>query len=255
LVDVHVHLLPGIDDGAGDMEAAVALAAAAAADGVETIAATPHLRQDHPRVLPGELAARGRDVQAALDAAGVAVEVVAGAEVDLYRGTAASDEELRLASYAQRGTDLLVETPYGELPPNFEDLLFALTARGYRLLLAHPERSRAFQRDPRRLGSIAERGTLLQVTAASLAGPRTSAARRLALALVAEGVAHVIASDEHGAGVRARLSEGVAAAAHVAPARAAWMSREAPAAVLAGEPLPAPPADRRRRRRFRRRIG
>jgi protein-tyrosine phosphatase len=255
VVDVHAHLLPGIDDGPRDMDAAVALAAEAAVDGVTTIAATPHLRPDHPRVRPSELAERVSSVRRALDQAGVFVDVVAGAEVDLYHATAAGDDELRLASYGQRGTDLLVETPYGELAPGFEDLLFALTARGYRLLLAHPERSPSFQRDPRRLAAIARRGTLLQITAASVAAPRASSARRLALALVTEGVAHVIASDQHGAGIRTTLSTGVAAAARVAPARAAWMSHTAPAAILAGEPLPPPPPDHRRRRFARRRLG
>jgi protein-tyrosine phosphatase len=246
VIDLHSHLLPGIDDGARDMEDAVRLAADAAAAGVTAMAATPHLRPDFPGVRPAELAERAAAVRAALAAAGVALEVVAGAEVDLYAGLAAGDRELELASYGQRGGDLLVETPYGHLPPDFEDLLFRLRARGYRVLLAHPERNPDFQRDPRRLAALAHDGTLLQVTADSLAagGRRT---RRTALALVAEGVAHVIASDAHGGVPRAALRDGVAAAARVAPLRAEWMATDAPAAVLAGEPLPAPPSERPRR--------
>ena len=94
-------------------------------------------------------------------------------------------------------------------------------------------------------------GTLLQVTAASLAkGRRRSPTRRLALALVADGVAHVIASDDHGGGWRAGLREGVEAAARIAPERARWMAADAPAAILAGEPLPSPPQAGRRRLRL-----
>jgi protein-tyrosine phosphatase len=232
------------------MAAAVRLAGAAAASGVTTMAATPHLRPDFARVRPHELADRVAALRTALAEAGVELDVVAGAEVDLYRGLAADDDELRLASYGQRGTDLLVETPYGALAPDFEDQLFRLAARGYRLLLAHPERSRDFQRKPRRLGALAEGGTLLQVTADTLCGPR-SPARRLALALVAEGVAHVIASDAHGSVRRAGLRDGVAAAERVAGSRATWMATAAPAAILAGEPLPSAPPAARRRRRFR----
>lgn len=238
MIDLHAHLLPGIDDGPADLEASVRLAEAAAASGVTVMAATPHLRPDHPRVRPAELASRVEELRAALT--GVPLEIVAGAEVDLYRGLSASDEELRLASYGQRGTDLLVETPYGPLPPEFDDLLFRLRARGYRLLLAHPERSRDFQRAPKRLATLAREGTLLQITADSLlAGGRTG---RFARSLVAEGVAHVIASDAHGSVRRAGLADGVAATARAAPRRAQWMVTDAPAAILAGQPLPPAPA-------------
>jgi protein-tyrosine phosphatase len=248
VIDLHTHVLPGVDDGAPDVEAARALAADAAAGGVAVMAATPHLRSDHPRVVASELAGRVAALRAALS--GVPIELVVGAEVDLERALIADGDELRLASYGQRGTDLLVETPYGGLPPSFEDLLFRIAARGYRILLAHPERNRDFQREPRRLAALAERGTLVQVTAASLAeGRRRSATRRFAHALVQEGVAHVIASDDHGGGWRATLAAGVSAAARTAPARAQWMVTDAPAAILAGAPLPPPPAQRARRRR------
>jgi protein-tyrosine phosphatase len=252
VIDLHSHVLPGVDDGAPDVEAAVALATAAAAAGVTVLAATPHLRADHPRVVASELAGR---MQALRDALGqVPIELVGGAEVDIAHALEADADELRLASYGQRGADVLVETPYGVLPPSFEDLLFRIEAHGYRVLLAHPERNRDFQRRPRRLAELVRRGTLVQVTAASLAeGRRGSSTRRFAHALVAEGVAHVIASDDHGGGWRASLAEGVAAAASTAPERARWMVTEAPAAILAGEPLPSAPADRRggllRRRR------
>ena len=128
-------------------------------------------------------------------------------------------------SLGQRGTDLLVETPYGELSLQFEDLLFKLRARGYRVLLAHPERSRTFQHDHRRLATLVDGGTLLQVTALSLANTdRRSRSRRLALDLVRHGLAHVIASDAHGALLpRAGLRAGLEAAERVAPpARAGW---------------------------------
>ena len=154
-------------------------------------------------------------------------------------------------SLGQRGTDLLVETPYGELSLQFEDLLFKLRARGYRVLLAHPERSRTFQHDHRRLATLVEGGTLLQVTALSLANSdRRSRSRRLALDLVRHGLAHVIASDAHGALLpRAGLRAGLEAAERVAPARARWMLTDAPAAILAGDPLPPPPPEKQGVRR------
>jgi protein-tyrosine phosphatase len=254
VIDLHCHLLPGIDDGPRDMDEAVALATETVRDGVRVLAATPHARDDHPGVHVDELAGRCQQVAMALPA-DVELEIVPGAELDLYWAQRASDEELRMASYGGRGTDLLIETPYGELPLNFEDLLFALTVRGFRLLLAHPERCPAFQADRGRLRRLVERGVLLQVTAPGLMAPRRSPQGRLARWLVQEGVAHVIASDAHAVtSIRPpALAAAVARAAALDPVRARWMVEEAPAAILAGEPLPeAPPRPAARLLRRRR---
>lgn len=250
LVDLHAHVLPGIDDGAADMDGAVALASAAAAAGVTTMAATPHIRADHPAVRTEELASRTSTLQDRLRADGIPLRVVPAGEVDVFWAAEAEPDQLRLVSYGQRGTDMLVETPYGKLPPVFDTLLFRLAAQGYRLLLSHPERSPTFQSEPERLAAIVERGTLLQVTASALAGTnRRSRTERLARDLVRDGIAHVIASDAHGANIaRASLRDGVEAAARFAPLRAEWMATDAPAAILAGDPLPPPPTDATRRR-------
>jgi protein-tyrosine phosphatase len=246
LIDLHAHLLPGIDDGPGDAEGALAMAAEAAASGVGVLAATPHLRHDFPAVRPEELASRVSALRAQLGAAGVALELVSGGEVDVAWAQHASDETLRAVSYGARGTDLLVETPYGELPPAFEELLFRIRVRGFRVLLAHPERNPTFQRDPARLARLVDDGTLVQVTAASLVSGRGSRTGAFGRSLVRDGLAHVIASDSHGGGGRASLAAAVAA---MGEGRARWMATEAPAAILAGEPLPLPPAAARARRR------
>jgi protein-tyrosine phosphatase len=254
LIDLHSHLLPGIDDGPPDLERSVELARAAAEQGTRVLAATPHLRGDFPDVYPDELASRCDEVRAAIRAAGVELEVVQGGEAGLTWALHAPEEDVRAGSYGARGTDLLVETPYGSLADNFEQLLLSLADRGYRLLLAHPENNPTFQRTPERLRGLVERGVLLQVTARSLIRPdRRRGPRPLAEWLVGEGLAHVLASDAH-SGRQLRppaLAVGVDAAARlVGEARARWMVDEAPAAVLAGEPLPEPPPAEARRRRF-----
>lgn len=250
VIDLHSHVLAGIDDGPEDYEGSLALVRAAAADGTHTLAATPHLRHDFPTVQLREIASRCVSLNHRLPA-DLQVTVVPGGEVDLIWAQEASVEELRLASYWQRGSDLLVETPYGPLATGFEELLFRISLQGFRILLAHPERNPTFQGDPPRLAALVDRGVLVQVTASSLASTdRQSRSRRLALLLIEEAIAHVIASDAHSAGsMRAPLSAGVAAAARRSPARAEWMVRDAPAAILAGEPLPAPPQERSTPRR------
>lgn len=252
MIDLHVHVLPGIDDGARDEAAAIELVAEAVAAGVTTIAATPHLRADHPNVRPFELAERTARLQSALDNAGVPVDLVSGGEVDVRWAQQAGEDELKAVSYGGQGRDILVEVPYGELMPQFEDYVFRPRAMGYRVLLAHPERNPTFQRDTDRLHALVEQGCLVQVTASALASrSRGSRSRKLAIQLVREGVAHVIASDTHSRrGGRASLADAVEALRKEAPRRARWMVTEAPAAILAGAPLPPAPAERPRRANF-----
>ena len=243
MLDLHSHILPGIDDGARDLGEARSLAERAEADGVRTIAATPHLRSDHPRVDPEAIARRVADLQGHLFDDGIGVELVSGAEVDAMWAYRASDRELRLASYGGRGTDLLLETPYGFLPPVFEELVAGLRERGLRILLAHPERSPTFQGDTERLAALVRSGVLLQVSADSLAdAPRRAPARRLATRLVRERQAHVLATDSHGPGMgrNPSLSAAVAIAERLAPGWGRWMAEEAPAAILAGADLERP---------------
>jgi protein-tyrosine phosphatase len=246
VIDLHAHVLAGIDDGPAEIEESVALARAAQLDGVRTLALTPHLRDNYPAVVPEELAGRREELARRVAEESVELELVTGGEVDIAWGQRADADALRLVSYGQAGTDLLVETPYGGLPFHFEEMLWKLRAQGFRVLLAHPERNATLQGDPARLRRLVDQGVLVQVTAAALAGPRGSRSRRFAAAAVSEGMAHVIASDAHGAAAaRAGMSEGVAAAAAIDPARAEWMVTDAPAAILAGAALP-PLPDRAR---------
>ena len=253
MIDLHSHLLPGIDDGAPDLERAVELASAAAEQGTRVLAATPHLRADFPDVHPDELESRCDEVRAAVSEAGVELEVVQGGEAGVMWAVNADDDELRAGSYGGRGKDLLVETPYGPLNDTFEQLLFTLPTRGYRLLLAHPENNPTFQRSPERLHELVERGVLLQVTARSLIrSDRRRGPRPLAEALVRDGYAHVLASDAH-SGRQLRppaLAAGAAAAKElVGEERARWLVEDVPAAILAGKPLPEQPAATGERRK------
>ena len=246
MIDLHFHILPGIDDGPRDLAGALELARAAQEAGIQIVAATPHLREDHPAVRPAELADRCAELAGAITAAGIALEVVAGGELDVLWVQTASPEEIRLASYAQRGTDVLLETPYGPLGPAFEAAIERLWSLDYRVTLAHPERNRTLQQAPERLVALVEQGLLVQVTAGSLASTRRgSRSRHLGELLVHRGLAHVVASDAHSARTfrPPDLAAGVAAIAAIDPARARWMAVDAPLAILAGAPLGSPAPD------------
>jgi protein-tyrosine phosphatase len=250
VIDLHTHVLPALDDGPSTLAGSVAVAEVAAHAGTRTLVATPHLRADHPAVRPAELAGRASELTEHLRGRGLPVDVVPGAEVDLDAAAALGDAELRLATLAGNGSDLLVETPYGPLPDDFEARVLELAGRGFRITLAHPERNPTVQAHPELVGRLVERGVLVQLTARSLTG-RGGAARTL----LERGWAHVLASDAHALDVRppdlgARLRQAVDAFPHAAD-ELEWMVTDAPRAILDGRPLGERPARRPRRRWLR----
>lgn len=255
-VDLHNHVLHGIDDGPATIEDSLAMGIMAARDGTRVLAATPHVREDYPGVEPAELAGRVAALDEQLSERGVDIRIVSGGEVALVDALERPEAELRAVTLGANGRDLLVETPHHGLSPSFEDLLAGVSARGFRVVLAHPEISRELQRDPERLGRIADAGVLVQVTASALGAPR-SRAGRLAWRAIGEGWVHVLASDAHSPSWRPpTLAVALDAARAVHPEAAAtleWMVTEAPRAILAGEPLPPrPPLELKRRSRWRR---
>jgi protein-tyrosine phosphatase len=255
-VDIHAHVLPGIDDGPPDLEGALEMLRAAADSGTATIASTPHLRTDYPKVHIDELADRCQALREEIAREKIDISLVSGAEVSLVWALEASEDDLKLATFNQQGTDLLVETPSLNVA-GLDRLLYELRIKGFRITLAHPERNPEFQRDPSRLEDLSRQGVLLQPTAEALIRKgRRSPTTRLAQHLCAEGLVHAIGSDGHrAASWRAVTTIGAAVdavEAFVGPERAHWMTHTAPTAILDGEELPEPPGiiDRRRRRRL-----
>jgi protein-tyrosine phosphatase len=246
MVDLHFHLLPGLDDGPGDSVASVALADEAARLGVTTVVATPHLRPDYPAVRVEELGERTAAIAEIVRGHGIPLEVLPGAELSWHAIPGLDDEALRCATLAGNGSDLLLETPWEPFGTEFERAVGALLARGFRVTLAHPERSLTMQRNPPALERLLDMGVLVQITASSLLGSRRSPARRFALLALEHGWAHVLASDAHAVAWRPPdLAEGVAAARRAFPERGRefeWMASDAPRAITRGQPLPPRPA-------------
>lgn len=243
LVNIHAHLLPGIDDGPVDLSDSVRMAQAAVRSDIGTIAVTPHLRSDFPEVHVEELAGRCQSLREELAWAEVPLNIVPAAEVSLLWALEADEEALRLATYGQRGTDVLIETPHDVT--GLERLIGSVAARGLRVTLGHPERSYALQRTPSRIAALREQGVLIQVNADALLARRGSAPRNLVEQLCRGGLVDVIASDGHRAASRRPvtvLPAAVQAAGRlVGEARGRWMASEAPSAIIEGSQLPPPP--------------
>lgn len=217
---------------------------AAVAGGVEEIVATPHVSGRYPND-PFTFGQRVAEVQAALDAAGIALRVHAGAEVSHAMFHDLSDDALRACSLGGGGW-LLFEPPLSGPAPFIDRMVADLQARGFRILLAHPERIAAFQRDIELVKRLVDRGCLCSVTAGSLAGHFGGSVRRFTGELFERGLVHNLASDAHDAERRTPALRSTLDPAIDSIPRLyrwiEWLTVEAPAAILAGQtPLGGPP--------------
>lgn len=239
MIDLHCHVLPGIDDGPETIEGSLAIARAAAAAGIDTLVATPHVAaryaNDAETIAPlvAELAERlARDE--------IPVRILPGAEIAITHIPEIDPAQLSRLGLGG-GSWLLVEPPFSPVAPGLEAMLLDLLRRGHRLVLAHPERCAALQRDHGVLRSLAEAGVLMSITAGSLAGRFGGEVRRQALAMAHEGLIHNVTSDAHDDVRRAPgLAEEIEAAG--LGALTEWLTMLVPQAVLSDQPIPpAPP--------------
>lgn len=244
MIDLHTHILPGIDDGPPTLPEALALARATVRAGVSTVVATPHVSPRYPND-PTTMRRALRALRSALAAEGIALTVHPGAELDLERAVSLSDAELlrlRLGS----GPYLLLESPLSPLSGDPEPLVRSIQDRGHQILLAHPERSPVFQRDPGQLERLIAHGALTSVTAGAVGGRFGEPARGLAVHLLEEGLAHDLASDmhdDHGRppGIVEALGDGLTGVFGL-EASLDWLTLEVPQAILEGGSLPHGPA-------------
>jgi tyrosine-protein phosphatase YwqE len=199
VIDLHSHMLPGIDDGARDLDEALAMARAYVADGVRSVVATPHI---YPGVFdnqPAQIEQACQRLQLALADHGIPLELQWAAEVR------ASGELLDMLAQGQLcflGHDgpwrhLLLELPDGQIPLGTDRLIDLLAAHHVRPVIAHPERNKAVMADPRKLAPLVARGCLLQVTAGSLLGEFGSKAEATSVDLLDLGWVSAVASDAH----------------------------------------------------------
>jgi protein-tyrosine phosphatase len=252
MVDIHTHVLPGIDDGPGSLEDAAEMVLMAARDGTDTIVATPH-RFDSVHPMPG--VAELRESLARLQAAvGETVRLVLGSEVRFTHQIVEHICVTREAPTINGGSYALVEMPPFDLPAGCEGPIYELSSAGIRVVIAHPERNRAVQERPDRFYNFMELGIYGQVDSASLLGRFGKASEATARVLLECNMAHAIASDGHSPRRRKPvMSAAVEVASNLIGGEAARALVDAnPRAMVEDRPLPhtpesVPPSSRRRR--------
>jgi protein-tyrosine phosphatase len=207
MIDLHCHLLPGIDDGAKHLEMSLMMARMASSDGISTIACTPH-------ILPGVYHNTGPAIRAAvaqlresISEADIPVTLVTGADVHVVPDLGVQLREGKALTLNDTRYFLL-EPPHHLLPPRLEDLIFGLQTVGYVPILTHPERLSWIEDHYDLIQRFAYNSVLMQITAGSLMGQFGRRPRYWAERMLDEGLCHLLATDAHNIDRRVpRMSE------------------------------------------------
>lgn len=215
MIDLHSHLLPGIDDGAPDLATALELAKIAVSDGITHMVCTPHIHPGRYDNTIETIQQALAELQQGLIEHQIDLVISAAAEVrfGMELMVAVRQNSIPFLGEWQGQPVLLLEFPHGEIPFGAEHLTAWLLQQGIKPLIAHPERNKGLLRAPNKITPFLEQGCLLQVTAGAVAGRFGKPAQRLAHALLVEGAVTILASDAHNIEYRPPiLSEGKAAA-------------------------------------------
>lgn len=235
-VDIHCHLVPGIDDGAKSYDDSLQMARLAVAEGIGTIIATPHQLGAFGENRGALIRARVTELQQRLDDEDIPLRVLPGADVRIEVDLVKKIRDGDVLTLADRGKHVLLELPH-ELYFPLEPVLDQLAKAGLVGILSHPERNQGLLQQWRLTANLVNHGCLMQVTSGSLVGSFGPRSQEMAEWMVAEGLVHFLATDAHGPKSRRPLIRRAYehAATLAGPDLANQMTRDNPAAVACGK--------------------
>lgn len=233
MIDIHCHIIPGVDDGPKDMDMSIAMARQAVSDGITTIAATSHIPDD--RLSPEMIKKHIRIINERFSEEEIPLSVVTGGELPFYLPVSV------MSGYTINGNGyVLLEFPHSHLPHTAQDTILEIIDNGMKVIVAHPERNPTVIRNPGIIIDIVKNtGAGLQITAGSLTGIFGSGPKSCAVRLLKKKVVTVIASDAHSSGTRRPvLSEGLRVASKFTGEKAAEkMVVDNPRSIIFGQPV------------------
>jgi protein-tyrosine phosphatase len=248
MIDLHCHILPGVDDGAKSMEESLSMARKALEDGIHTIVATPHTLNGIYINPVNEVTSRVANLQECLSKNHIKLQLYAGADVYMCPHMLERIESGDAGTIDNAGKYILLEFPSQIVPPGAKDEIFSLKLNGITPIITHPERNPAIQQDIDILYELVRMGSLSQVTAMSITGEFGGMVMQCAERLLTRRLVHVIATDAHSSDTRPPvLSQAVERAAEIIGSyeEAERMVTHVPGIILSGdmpeipEPIPA----------------
>jgi protein-tyrosine phosphatase len=243
LIDLHSHILPGLDDGASTWEDSLEMARLAVEDGIRTMVASPHLyksrKADRGKInLKAEVLAKINEFKEKLLAEGIDLEILPGCDFPLsYESLQLLDDD-QVLTINDGNRYLLLEFPDASLPPASEDICFRLQSKGITPIITHPERHFIFHEMPRKLQRLLDLGCLAQVTASSLTGGFGRSVARVAREMMRQGYFKILATDAHDTRKRPPLLRQALekASSIVGQEQALAMVTSIPEKIIRGEP-------------------
>ncbi|WP_053218186.1 tyrosine-protein phosphatase [Virgibacillus senegalensis] len=196
MIDIHCHILPGIDDGAKHMEDSLEMAREAVAQGIHTIIATPHHLNGRYNNYKTDILGYVSQLNNRLQDENIPLTVLPGQETRINGNMVDHLEQGELLPLNGKGY-VFVELPSDHVPRYTKQLLFDLQVQGFKPIIVHPERNRELIKDPDQLYEFVKNGTLTQVTAASVVGKFGKTIRKFSQQLIEANLTHFISSDAH----------------------------------------------------------
>lgn len=196
LIDLHSHILPGVDDGAPDLATSLAMARLAVADGVTALACTPHFYPGVYDTSVAQMEMAMADLQGELDAASIPLRLVPGGDVHIAPDLVGKIRN-RIVPTLNGSRYILVEPPHNVLPPRIENIFFDLLSAGYQPILTHPERMAWIEPKYDLVAQLWRSGVWMQLTAGAITGDFGARARHWSRKILRDGMAHIVASDAH----------------------------------------------------------
>jgi len=202
VIDLHSHILPGLDDGAQDLEHSLEMARIASLDGISGIVCTPHMSPSFPGNDREVILAAVEALRCKLAEEGIGIELYPGCELAIDSDIPAKVESRKLLTLNDSGNIVLIEMPYEIIPPHMSKFFWTMQVRGLTPILAHPERNYQLIRNPAILLKWVEAGVLVQITAGSLKGHYGGRVRDFSLMLLKQRMVHFVGTDSHSLGMR-----------------------------------------------------
>ena len=239
MIDIHSHILPGLDDGAKNMAETLGMVLQLHEAGFKTLITTPHVLEGRDFLSPTEILATTEQVRKRVTKAGIPVEILPGAENYIFPDLAKWVRAGKLLTLGNRGKYILVELPMLEIPHYTDQVFFELQVLGITPVLAHPERNIGLSDQPERILAWAKKGILFQLNLRSLSGHYGPQARQLAEIMLNSDLIHVIGSDAHRvSGSEQTYFEGLQSIQEiVGESRYQELTRLNPQTILEGNPL------------------
>jgi len=197
VIDIHCHILPGLDDGPKTDEEALSMCEVAADDGVKTIVATPHTGREVYQTSAEDVLAGVSHLNGLLGKKGIPINILPGHDVYVHPEIIENIKKKKVLTVNDNGKYIILELPVQSVPFYVEKVVLDLKAIGVTGIISHPERNYHIQKNTGVLEKLVSSGALVQLTALSLTGGFGAPAQRTAVSLIHKGLAHIIASDGH----------------------------------------------------------